>query len=690
MAGGVYLLDESRAVVGRLDPSYATLTTVRRLWGIDSFSLEIDRRRLYASEIALGRWILLPATGELYAVELIDATREGSGRATSVMGRSIEGAALAERRVLPPAGEAYDRLVGVSAETAMKHYVAANAGPAADAARQIPGLAIAADALRGPTITTQGRYQALADLLSHIGMVAGLGWTTTYDRGSDTITFDVVEGVDRSASVFLDFAFETLESWERLDDATDSKTLAIVAGQGEGADRDVVLRWSGPEPTGLARREAFIDARDVDLGNTDLLEQRGDAFLAAAGAERRIEAKMHQYGSFRYGRDFDLGDLVLVRSDGSSFVSRVVEVTSKWSTSVETPEITLALDRPFPTLTDRVAAGSSSGAANPIVDSGAGGTHPDLPAHDALGLATDTELAAHAATPHGGASPGSGTVASAVGHSNAHGASSDYARTDHQHGREAFGAVQAETSFGLSAADGSATTVTRSDHRHGTPSLPATPTRTVYTTGSGNWSKPAGCRWVEVEVVGGGGGGGGAAATASGEKASGAGGAGGGYARKIFAASALSSTEPYAVGAAGSGATAGNNPGGAGGASYFGASGYRVQGNGGGGGGGGAAKAGVDTAGVLGGTGGTGSGGDINVTGDDGWTVRSAASGHVMPGNGGGSALGGQAQAPQGDSAGKTGKQYGGGGSGGYSQPSQSASAGGAGAAGVVIVTAHF
>lgn len=689
MAGGVYLLDETRAVIGRLDPSYATLSTVRRFWGIDSFSLEIDRRRLYASEIALGRWIFLPASGELYAVELIDATREGSGRAMSVMGRSIEGAALAERRVLPPPGEAYDRVVGVSAETAVKHYVAANAGPSADAARQIPGLAIAADALRGPSITTQGRYQALADLLSQIGMIAGLGWTTTYDRVSDTINFDVVEGVDRSATVFLDFAFETLESWERLDDATDSKTLAIVAGQGEGAEREVVLRWSGSEPTGLARREAFVDARDVELGNTDLLEQRGDAFLAAAGPKRRIEAKMHQHGSFRYGRDFDLGDLVLVRSDGTSFVSRVVEATSKWSTSVETPEITLALDRPFPTLRATVTAGSSGAAGNPIVDTGPG-AHPDLAAHDALGLATDAELADHATTPHGGGSPGSGTVSSAVGHSTAHGASSDYARTDHRHGRETFGAVQAETSFGLAAADGSATTVTRSDHRHGSPSLPATPTRTVYTTGSGNWSKPAGCRWVEVEVVGGGGGGGGAAATASGEKASGAGGAGGGYARKIFAASTLSATEPYAVGAAGSGATAGNNSGGAGSASYFGASGYRVQGNGGGGGGGGAAKGGVDTTGVLGGTGGTGSGGDINVTGDDGWTVRSAASGHVMPGNGGGSALGGQTQAPQGDSAGKTGKQYGGGGSGGYSQPSQSASAGGAGAAGAVIVTAFF
>jgi hypothetical protein len=44
--------------------------------------------------------------------------------------------------------------------------------------------------------------------------------------------------------------------------------------------------------------------------------------------------------------------------------------------------------------------------AQHVVDEGhGGGAHPDLPTHDALGLATDAELAAHAAGPHGGAHP---------------------------------------------------------------------------------------------------------------------------------------------------------------------------------------------------------------------------------------------------------------------------------------------
>lgn len=58
---------------------------------------------------------------------------------------------------------------------------------------------------------------------------------------------------------------------------------------------------------------------------------------------------------------------------------------------------------------------------------------------------------------------------SAVGDVIAAGVATSVARSDHVHGREAFGAVTAETSFGISASNGVASTVTRSDHTHGTP-----------------------------------------------------------------------------------------------------------------------------------------------------------------------------------------------------------------------------
>lgn len=60
---------------------------------------------------------------------------------------------------------------------------------------------------------------------------------------------------------------------------------------------------------------------------------------------------------------------------------------------------------------------------------------------------------------------------SAVGDAQAAGTAYTYARSDHVHAREAFGAVTAQTSYGSSSGNGAATTVARSDHTHGTVAL---------------------------------------------------------------------------------------------------------------------------------------------------------------------------------------------------------------------------
>jgi len=74
--------------------------------------------------------------------------------------------------------------------------------------------------------------------------------------------------------------------------------------------------------------------------------------------------------------------------------------------------------------------------------------------------------------PSGGGTP-SGTVSSsAVGDAGAAGASANYSRGDHVHGREGYGAVVSSTSFGQAPANGVATTDARSDHVHGTPAAP--------------------------------------------------------------------------------------------------------------------------------------------------------------------------------------------------------------------------
>lgn len=68
-----------------------------------------------------------------------------------------------------------------------------------------------------------------------------------------------------------------------------------------------------------------------------------------------------------------------------------------------------------------------------------------------------------------GAVPATTVTTQAVGDAAVVGVATTYAREDHKHGREAFGAVTAQTAFGAASNNGAAATVTRSDHVHGTP-----------------------------------------------------------------------------------------------------------------------------------------------------------------------------------------------------------------------------
>lgn len=178
-------------------------------------------------------------------------------------------------------------------------------------------------------------------------------------------------------------------------------------------------------------------------------------------------------------------------------------------------------------------------------------------------------------------------------------------------------------------------------------------------TASGTWTKPAGCRAVEVKLVGGGGSGGNSTS-------GGTGGGGGGYSEK-FITSGLGATETITVGAGGTAAANGNN-GNTGGTTSFGTHCSAT--------GGGAGKT-SNATGV--GDGGFGSGGNINIRGGSGGVSIST----TLGGTGGASVLSNTIGGAVGTNAG-AGFEYGGG-SGGAN-----GGTGGTGAAGIVIVYEYY
>lgn len=62
-------------------------------------------------------------------------------------------------------------------------------------------------------------------------------------------------------------------------DISNHLNAVYAAGQGTGTLRDLVVRLDADSITEVGRMETFQDARDVELGNFDLLRQRADAKL---------------------------------------------------------------------------------------------------------------------------------------------------------------------------------------------------------------------------------------------------------------------------------------------------------------------------------------------------------------------------------------------------------------------------
>lgn len=346
----------------------------RKLTEHNTFSLTIPRGVPGAAMIQRGRLLATPAYEGadplwclVWRIDQIETTTDEDGVETIKAQGRESGGLLDARIVEPPAGAAHDIFHG-PAESAMKHYVSDHAGPtAANVKRRTPGLIVAPDLARGTTVHIEGRYQTVAALLDEIGLASQIGWEFRLNTTLGAHVFDTIHGIDRTATVTVDVTLDAIRAQKWLSSDVNVRTAAVVAGQGEGVDRQIVRRYKGgTEPTGWNRAEVFVDARD--LNDTSALQTRGDATLQDAQVDDRFEANIYAFGPFRYQGNWDLGDIVRVRNVewGIDRSMRVVSVTVAYSAQRGAePEITVALDKPWPTLADRDqnSARSTGGAA---------------------------------------------------------------------------------------------------------------------------------------------------------------------------------------------------------------------------------------------------------------------------------------------------------------------------------------
>ena len=219
-----------------------------------------------------------------------------------------------------------------SAETVMKTLVAYNAGADATAANgrirdgAVAGIEVEASAAGGHVVSVGCAYASLLETLQKVAAI-GAGDFDLVKTGAAAWEFRWYagqRGTDRTASLL--FALERGNMAEPVYsfDRTEEATVAIVAGQGEGADREIVVR-TGPDYAADNDVEIFADARHVETAAG--AESAGDSRLEEVRARQQFGYKVIQAPGCAYGVHYGLGDLVRGQYGTVNVVQKIVGVT---------------------------------------------------------------------------------------------------------------------------------------------------------------------------------------------------------------------------------------------------------------------------------------------------------------------------------------------------------------------------
>lgn len=306
-------------------------------------------------------------------IEIIQSdTNEDGQKIYKVKGRTLE--MLLTTRII---WGTYN-CVNKYSSTAMYEIVDKQCVNPSDSFRKIPFLECAEDEQLGKVISFQKTGGEVYDAVEGIATDAELGFDVLFKPREKKLIFKVTEGVDRTvlpasgdASNLVIFStdLEDILSSSYYTNDQDVKTLAYVAGEGEGTERIHIVSGNAASK-GLLRREMYVDARDLQTevsnedGTTtkindddyrDMLNDRGTEKLAEQITTESFEAKMRVVGNiqYKYGVDYNKGDKVIIQDVelGVQVIGRVTEVSENYDDEYE---LIITFGYSYPTLIQKV------------------------------------------------------------------------------------------------------------------------------------------------------------------------------------------------------------------------------------------------------------------------------------------------------------------------------------------------
>ena len=263
------------------------------------------------------------------------------------------------------------------ASTAMYEIVNSNCVNPANIKRKIPFLECAQDERVGKSISYQKTGGEVYSALEAISSDSELGFDVIFKPKEKKLIFKVTEGVDRTLMLAREGSDLVVFSTDLEDILTSSyytnnqdlKNVAYIAGEDTGVERKSATAGS-PESKGLARRELYVDARELqaevlnDDGTTTSISEeeytkmlltKGDEKLSECMEIESFEAEMRVVGDIQYvyGKDYFKGDKVLIQDTelGVQIIAKVTEVSENFDDEYE---LLITFGYTYPTLIQKI------------------------------------------------------------------------------------------------------------------------------------------------------------------------------------------------------------------------------------------------------------------------------------------------------------------------------------------------
>lgn len=345
----LYILDENLETVAVIDDAESVIWS-DRYYEAGDFEIYIRPTETAMATLRIGRFVQRAESDMVGIIQKVEIKTDAeAGPYLTATGPDLK--SIVGRRVIWPQEDLTDTVENVIRKLVTDSIIAPT-----DKNRRIPNFVLGAAIGGMESITVQYAGDNLADTIIALLKSYNLGWKVLLNASKQ---FELVlyRGTDRSmgqsANPYVTFSpdFDNLQSTAYTLDIAPLKTSAIVAGEGEGTNRVSVVVGVGDAQAGSAivgtskvygapgidLTELFVDAQSLSCTKEGglateeeyeaLLAEHGRQQLADNGMGKTLEGAIDTNGTYRYGVDYGIGDVVNIQNEfGVTGYARILEI----------------------------------------------------------------------------------------------------------------------------------------------------------------------------------------------------------------------------------------------------------------------------------------------------------------------------------------------------------------------------